>query len=123
MAAATGSAVRYAGRVTRTARAGRVTLTVRGRTAAQRRITVVLKGRPDGTGLSMTSGIVRLGRAAGQPAEQGPVTALDGHRLTAVLDGSAGSGGSGGSGEQQASLTLIISGARASGQLTLRADS
>ncbi len=120
MAAATGSAVRYAGRVTRTARAGRVTLTVRGRTAAQRRITVVLKGRPDGTGLSMTSGIVRLGRAAGQPAEQGPVTALDGHRLTAVLDGSAGSGGSG---EQQASLTLIISGARASGQLTLRADS
>ena len=87
---------------------------MRARTAGNRRLTIVLRGRPDGTGISMTSGTVALGRAAGQPAEQGPVTALAGRRLTAVLDGPR---------EQQASLTLIISGARASGQLALRADS
>lgn len=114
VAAATGPAVGYTGRVIRTTQGGRVTITVRGRTAGHRRITIVLRGRPDGTGISMTSGTVALGPAAGQPAEQGPVTALSGRRLAAAL---------GGEREQQASLTLIISGARASGQLTLRADS
>jgi hypothetical protein len=114
VAAATGPAVRYAGRVTRSVRAGRITITVRAATTGNRRLTIVLRGRPDGTGISMSSGTVRLGRAGRQPAEQGPVTALTGQRLTAVLDGPR---------EQQASLTLIISGTRASGQLALRADS
>lgn len=114
VAAATGSAVSYAGRVTRSRQGGRVTITVRARTAANRPVTIVLRGRPDGTGISMSSGTVRLGRAAGQPAEQGPVTALAGSRLTAALDGPR---------EQQASLTLIISGRRASGQLRLRGSS
>ena len=104
----------FAGRVSRSARAGRVTLTVRARTAGNRRMTIVLRGTPDGTGISLSGGTVRLGRAGGQPAEQGPVTALSGHRLTAVL---------GGPREQHASLTLIISGTRASGQLTLRTSS
>jgi Ferric reductase like transmembrane component len=114
VAAATGPAVRYAGRVTRSVRAGRITITVRARTTRNRRLTIVLRGRPDGTGISMSSGTLRLGRTARQAAEQGPVTALTGQRLTAVLDGPR---------EQQASLTLIISGARASGQLALRAES
>ncbi|MGH3400495.1 MAG: hypothetical protein ACRDPO_38025, partial [Streptosporangiaceae bacterium] len=114
VAADTGPAVRYAGRVTRSVRAGRITITVRARTTGNRRLTIVLRGRPDGTGISLSSGTLRLGQTARQPAEQGPVTALAGQRLTAVLDGPR---------EQQASLTLIISGGRASGQLALRADS
>jgi hypothetical protein len=114
VAAATGPAVRFAGRASRVVRAGRVTLTVRARTAGNRKITIVLRGTPDGSGISMTSGTLRLGRAGAQPAEQGPVTALSGHRLTAALDGQR---------EHQASLTLIISGTRASGELDLRAGS
>jgi len=114
VAAATGTAVRYSGQVTRSEQAGRVTITVRGRTAGNRPVTIVLRGRPDGSGIAMSSGTVRLGRAAGQPAEHGPVTALAGSRLSALLDGPR---------EQQASLTLVISGRRASGQLSLRVGS
>ena len=108
----------FTGRVRRSAgpRAGEVTITVDSRTSdtPQRTLTIVLRGTPAGGGITMSSGTVRLRPGTSGAVSQGPVTALDGHRLTALLRGSGGS-------QQQADVMLIISGARASGQLTLRA--
>jgi hypothetical protein len=112
--AAAGPAVSYAGQARRQTAEGRLTITVRARTTARRALTIVLHGRPDGTGIVMSSGTVQLSAADQQTAEQGSVTRLAGDRLTAVLHGRT---------EQQASLTLTITGSRASGQLTLRAAS
>jgi hypothetical protein len=104
--------VTYAGRVRRSA-APRFTITVDARTASPaRRLTIVLRGRADGSGIALSSGTVALTGGAG-PAERGPVTRLAGHQLTAVLRPARGPG-------QQAELTLVISGHRASGQLTLQ---
>jgi len=94
---------------------GEVTIVVRSRTAGQlRRLIIVLRGRPAGAGVALTRGTVRISSVGQQPAEQGPVTGLAGRRLTALLQSATGA-------HQTAAITLIISGASASGQLVLRA--
>jgi sulfoxide reductase heme-binding subunit YedZ len=92
---------------------GQVTITVDGRISgpAARSVTVVLHGTPDGSGIAMSSGTVLLGAAGQDPARKGPVTQLDGHQLTATLHGPAVQ-------SQSARLYLVISGTRASGQLS-----
>jgi hypothetical protein len=79
-----------------------------------RTLTIVLRGNPDAAGIVLSSGTVRLSAAGRAPARHGPVTLLDGHRLTAILHGTSGSA-------QQADVTLLISGDSASGRLRLRA--
>jgi sulfoxide reductase heme-binding subunit YedZ len=92
-----------------------VTITVNSRTTGtpRRALTIVLRGTPAGGGIAMSSGTVRLSSVDQGAPDQGPVTALNGHRLTAILHGGGGT-------EQEADVVLIISGASASGQLTLR---
>jgi sulfoxide reductase heme-binding subunit YedZ len=111
------STARFAGRVLRSPGpgAGEVTITVDSRTSGTpaRTLTIVLSGTPDGRGIIMTSGTVRLSSLPRGTTGEGPVTALDGHRLIALLRGSDGS-------QQEADVMLILTGARASGQLTLR---
>lgn len=96
--------------------AGEVTITVTARTSdlPERILTIVLRGTPDRAGIVLSSGTVRIQATARGPAYQGPVARLDGHRLTATLQGTGGT-------IQRASATLIISGQRASGRLSLLA--
>jgi sulfoxide reductase heme-binding subunit YedZ len=107
----------FTGRVRQAAGPGseQVTITVDSRTSGtpRRTLTIVLRGTPAGGGIAMSSGTVRLSSVNQAAAAEGPVTALDGHRLTAILH-------EGGGTEQEADVMLIISGASASGQLTLR---
>jgi sulfoxide reductase heme-binding subunit YedZ len=95
---------------------GEVTITVTARTSGlpERILTIVLRGIPDRTGIVMSSGTVRIQATARGPAYQGPVARLNGHRLTATLQGTGGT-------IQQASAMLIISGEVASGRLSLLA--
>ena len=68
-------------------------------------LTVQLVGRPDGTGVAMSSGTVDLG------GERGKVTTLDGTRIGATVTGQLGS--------VAVSLSTQISGGRAvSGAIT-----
>jgi hypothetical protein len=96
-------------------RGGSVTVTVDARLSGSppRALTIVLHGTPDGTGLEMSSGSVRLTTAGHDASVRGPVTVLHGHRLTAILRSQGGS-------QQEADLTLLVSGRNATGRLTLR---
>jgi DMSO/TMAO reductase YedYZ heme-binding membrane subunit len=80
--------------------------------ADQRSLTVVLRGTPEGHGISMAAGSVRLVPAAGGAAWSGPVTTLSGTRLDAALHSAGGA-------TEQARLTLVLRGATASGQVFL----
>ncbi|HEY0716163.1 MAG TPA: ferric reductase-like transmembrane domain-containing protein, partial [Streptosporangiaceae bacterium] len=105
----------FTGKVRQTAgpAAGQVTVEVTGRTSgpAARVLTVVLHGRPDGSGVVLSSGTVLLGASGRDPARQGPVTRLDGSQLIATLHGPATQ-------SESARLYLVISGTRASGDLS-----
>jgi sulfoxide reductase heme-binding subunit YedZ len=104
----------FAGRVRReTTAAGEVTITVDSRTSGTPRQTVivVLRGTPEGTGLSLTSGTIRV--QAGRFSYQGPVTMLRGHQLTATVRRAGGP-------PQNVAMTLIISGAKGTGRLSMR---
>jgi len=92
---------------------GQVTITVRGSTSgtATRTLTIVLHGTPDGAGITMSTGSVQLSGAGQDAAYQGPVTALNGDHLDAVLRGPAWPA-------RSAAVLLNISGSRASGRLT-----
>ena len=111
---AVGSAA-FAGQVSRAPgpAAGQVTITVRGSThgTPTRMLTIVLRGTPDGAGITMSAGSVQLSGAGQEAVYQGPVTALNGDHLAAVLRGPAGPA-------RPAAVLLNISGNRASGQLT-----
>ena len=76
-------------------------------------LTIVLKGTPIGSGISMSSGTVRLDAGPGGEPYTGPVTLLNGRRLTAALRGPAGQ-------PAQAELTLVIAGGRATGRVVIR---
>jgi sulfoxide reductase heme-binding subunit YedZ len=91
---------------------GGETITVTARTTDQdvRDLTIVLRGTPDGSGISMSSGSVQIVPATGGPAWAGPVTTLDGAQLTAALRGPRGA-------TEQVQLTLVIRGHQASGKL------
>jgi len=77
-------------------------------------LTIVLRGRPDGTGIDLSSGTVRIG-APGAASYAGPVTLLRGEQLTAALRSPAGQA-------EKAEMTLVVSGSRASGQLVVQPE-
>jgi len=105
----------FAGPVSRSPGPGedQVTITVHGDTAESppRGVTIVLRGTPDGAGITMSTGSVQLSGPAQGTVYQGPVTALNGDHLAAALSGPAGPA-------RPAALLLNITGNRASGQLT-----
>lgn len=106
----------YAGHVRRDpVGPGQVVIRVSARTTAQpaRTLTIVLQGKPDGSAINMSSGTVRLDAVPGGQPYAGPVTLLNGQRLTAALRGPAGQ-------PAQAELTLVIAGGRATGRLVIR---
>ncbi len=108
----------YIGNVRRTpAGPEQIVIRVRARTTAQpaHALTIVLKGAPDGSAISMSSGTVRFDAVPGGQAYTGPVTVLTGQRLTAALRGPAGQ-------RAQAQLTLVISGGRATGKVVIRTE-
>ncbi len=90
-------AAAFAGQVRRSPGpgAGEVTITVSGSTSGTpaRIVTIILRGAPDGAGITMSSGSVQLAGPGQGAAYQGPVTALNGDHLTAVLRGPAGAAG------------------------------
>jgi Ferric reductase like transmembrane component len=107
---------RFTGRATVSRpRPGQEVITVSATTSGQdaRDLTVVLRGRPEGSAISMSSGSVRLVPAAGGPAWAGDVTALDGTQVAATLRGP-------GDAAERAQLTLVIRGSRATGQILVR---
>ncbi|MGO8960438.1 MAG: ferric reductase-like transmembrane domain-containing protein [Streptosporangiaceae bacterium] len=105
----------YAGQVRRNpAGPEQVVIRVSARTTARpaHALTIVLKGTPDGSAISMSSGTVRFDAVPGGQTYAGPVTVLTGHRLTAALRGPAGQ-------RAQARLTLVITGSRAAGRIVI----
>jgi methionine sulfoxide reductase heme-binding subunit len=112
---ASGGWVAFTGHVTVTKPgAGQEVITVTARTtgANAQDVHIVLRGAPDGTAISMTSGSVQVTPAVGGSALAGPVTKLSGAQLDATLRGASGA--------EQAQLLLAIHGSQASGQLMLR---
>ncbi len=108
----------YTGRVRRDlAGPAQVVIRVSARTTAQpaHALTIVLKGTPEGSAISMSSGTVRLDAVPGGQTYAGPVTVLDGQRLTAALRGPSGQ-------RAQAQLTLVITGGRATGRVVIRPE-
>ena len=93
--------------------AGQVTITVTARTHGRpgEDLTITLQGTPDGAGVLLQRGTVRVG-PAGASSYAGPVVALDGARLVADLSGPSGSA-------VQATITLNVNGSRATGRLAI----
>ncbi len=106
----------FSGRVARTrdGASGDVTITVTAQTRAPapQRLVITLRGTPDGAGIALSDGTVRVGPAYPAPGYSGPVVQLDGHRLVADLRGPTGS-------RARATITLFVRGAAASGSLTI----
>jgi len=75
-------------------------------------LTITLQGTPDGAGVSLQRGTVRVGPAGAASSYAGPVLALDGQRLIADLSDQAGS-------TARATIRLEVSGSRAAGHLTI----
>lgn len=109
---------RFTGLVTRTRgpAAGQATISVTGQTAGSppEYLRIVLHGRPDGAGVALSRGSVRVRPGSSQSSFSGPVVLLRGQHLAAVLRGPAGSA-------VRATLTLVIHGRTATGRLSLRA--
>lgn len=107
----------FRGRVTRTQGpdAGEVTITVSSRTGGSHReyLLVVLRGTPDGPGVALSSGSVRIGPASPPSGLSGPVVALDGQQLVADLRGPAGAA-------ERAEISLAVRGSTATGQVSTR---
>jgi sulfoxide reductase heme-binding subunit YedZ len=109
--------VTFTGRVRRVTgpAASEVTITVSSHIAAvpERDLTIVLRGTPDGTGIAMSSGTIRVATAGQRFPYRGRVTLLNGHRLAATLRRRGGPA-------QHADVTLTIRADSASGQLSMR---
>ena len=105
----------FRGRAARTdGAAGHVTIVVTAQTstAVPQHLVITLRGKPDGAGVRLSSGTVRLGPAGAAATYQGPVVQLDGHRVVADLQGPGGS-------TTQATVTLAIRGTVATGRLAV----
>jgi methionine sulfoxide reductase heme-binding subunit len=91
------------------------TISINGRTSAAPRISfvIVLRGTPSGSGVSLTSGTVRIGRAKTASAYAGPVVQLAGNTLVADVSGQ--------SGQRRAAFTLTINGTAVTGTVSLQA--
>jgi sulfoxide reductase heme-binding subunit YedZ len=105
----------FLGRAARMARPGghvTIVVTAQTSTAVPQHLVITLRGRPDGTGVRLSSGTVRLGPAGTAASYQGPVVRLDDHRMVAELHGPRGS-------TAQATVTLAIRGTVATGRLAV----
>ncbi|HEX2321940.1 MAG TPA: ferric reductase-like transmembrane domain-containing protein [Streptosporangiaceae bacterium] len=91
------------------------TISINGRTTAAPRVSfvIVLRGTPSGSGVSLTSGTVRIGRAKTASAYSGPVVQLAGNTLVASVSGQ--------SGQRRAAFTLTINGTAVTGTVSLQA--
>jgi sulfoxide reductase heme-binding subunit YedZ len=107
---------RFTGQVTRTGPAadGEATVTVSGQSDSSPRqsIVIMLRGRPDGGGIVLSSGDVGVRPAASAQAYRGPVIQLDGSMVVAQLRGAGGY-------TARARITLAIHGTRATGLLAV----
>jgi sulfoxide reductase heme-binding subunit YedZ len=105
----------FRGRVTRSRvpGSGEVTITVRSRTTGSRPeyLVIVLRGAPEGQGLALSSGSVRLGPASAPARYSGPVVALNGQQLVADLRGPGGTA-------QRADISLAVQSGTATGQIS-----
>jgi sulfoxide reductase heme-binding subunit YedZ len=75
-------------------------------------LTVILRGTKDDAGIEMSAGSVRVTSVTGGPSWAGPVTSLNGARVSAILHGPGGA-------TEQAHLRLRISGPRVAGQVLI----
>ena len=93
----------------------RRTISISGRTIAAPRVSfvIVLRGTPSGSGVSLTSGTVHIGRARTASGYAGHVVELAGNTLVADVAGRAG--------RRRAQFTLTINGASVTGTLSLQA--
>jgi len=91
------------------------TISINGRTTAAPRVSfvIVLHGTPSGSGVSLTSGTVRIGRANTASAYSGQVVQLAGNTLIAEVSGQ--------SGQRRAAFTLTINGTAVTGTVSLQA--
>jgi sulfoxide reductase heme-binding subunit YedZ len=91
------------------------TITITGRTSSAPRVSfvIVLRGTPSGSGVSLTSGTVRIGRQGTASGFSGSVVNLAGNSLVAAVSGRAG--------RRQADFTLMIDGTTVTGTVSLRA--
>jgi methionine sulfoxide reductase heme-binding subunit len=87
-----------------------ITATTSGTPAAD--LVVTLQGTPDGAGVFLQRGLVRIGPAGAATSYAGPVVALDGQQLVADLSSQSGS-------RAQARIRLEVVGGRATGRLTI----
>jgi hypothetical protein len=96
--------------------AGEVTITVAGRTSGSPRdyLRIILRGWPDGQGITLSAGRVKIGPGPAAASYQGPVLLLRGRRVTAALRNPAGTA-------VRARLILVIHGNAAHGRLSLQA--
>lgn len=111
---------RLTGQVTRTGPAadGDATITVSGQVDSSPRqsIVITLRGRPDGSGVTLASGAVGLRVASSAQEFSGPVLQLTGSLVVAELRGAGGYAA-------RARITLDIHGSQATGQLAVGAAS
>ena len=91
------------------------TITITGRTSSAPRVSfvIVLRGTPSGSGVSLTSGTVRIGRQGTASGFSGSVVNLAGNSLVAAVSGRAG--------RRRAEFTLMIDGTTVTGTVSLRA--
>lgn len=105
----------FSGQVTRTQGPGadEVTITVNSRTGGSRPeyLQVILHGKPDGPGVALSSGSVRIGPTSPPSSYSGPVVALDGQQLVADLRGPGGVA-------ERADISLAVQGSTATGQIS-----
>lgn len=110
----------FSGRASRTRgpAAGELTISVAAQVTGspRRALQITLHGYPDDDGISLTSGSVRIGPAAGRPGYQGPVVTLRGQVLTATLRAQSVQPGP----AVRARMTLFLRGGTAHGRLTLQ---
>lgn len=102
----------FEGKITRSEGAGTAVVTVTARTAGpvRQRLRVVLRGTPDGGGITLSSGRVRVVPPGAGQVFGGPVTGLDGSVVTATLTGPGGF-------RAAVTITLSISGTTVTGRL------
>ena len=91
------------------------TITITGRTSSAPRVSfvIVLRGTPSGSGVSLTSGTVRIGRQGTASGFSGSVVNLAGNSLVAAVSGRAG--------QRRANFTLMIDGTTVTGTVSLQA--
>lgn len=109
----------FRGHVTRTLGPDhdQTTITVAARTSGSPReyLRIILQGRPDGSGVALSAGSVRIGTGSSASRYRGPVVLLNGQQLAAALRGPAGS-------RVRAQITLVIRGSTATGRLSMQPE-